>query len=725
MKNTLLFLVGLFAFQGFSQNQWNRLTGFDTTNAVVWMDASNDAAYAITADRWIYKLDNGSNEWLPFTDVPVFYGVGSIKASKVSNRVFCLTQSSGIAFTDNMGASWQSNNLTSGGGNSGFGALILAYGLNGTTVLVSTIGPVSGEIQNNLWLSTNNGNTFSTLPTLNFYPTGFHFFGANHVLSNTANGIFRTSNLNSWTQIAFAGLEVTDLEVDGSVVFASVKELNGQGQVYKSLDGGQNWTLLSGLPANNGVSKLAYDAQNGRLFATTTAGVFTYSNSWTQVSANTKSHEIIVTGDQSALFSGIRVNGVHKISASTLSVNQVNNGLSLLPDLMCVSSDGQLYSASVTTSFLSKLKLDDLSWSSQTLFEELESTRVISMARTNDGQCLVGGMHFIAKTANQGDLDVIASDATAPLAPVYDILFPQKMFAGNDGSISMIQHSIQTDVDHSPDFGQTWNDLYQPTGNPGLMSIETVRSGMNVDYILGKSNMTAQNVVLASNNSGASWTTLSNPSGLVSAIFIDKTDVLYAVSGNSIYRLNGQNWVSVGINLGTEPNRVVEVAFDSANRMYVLVRATMTGFAQEGLYVANVSQSGFQHFPFSVDGGQTVRLKNIGFDHNDIPMATSVLANRDFDVEGIYYFSDAPYLGTPSVVSSEFVLYPNPASGNVNLSVGEKTIDDVELFTSNGSRLSPKLNGTTLDVSALSNGLYLIRIESEGKFQTSKLLVKH
>lgn len=701
-----------------AQDSWNRLAGFDAVNAAVWMDASFTASYAITADRWIYRLQNGSDVWEPFENVPVFYNVGSIKASDVTSRIFCLTSTSGIAFTDNLGATWQNNNIATNG-TSGTGALVLAYGLNGTTIVASTIGGVSGAIQNPLWISSDNGNNFSQVATLPFYPTGFHF-SASDLYSNTSDGIFKTGNLTTWQQIAFAGLEVTDLEVQGATLFASIKEPNNS-RVCKSTDSGQTWSQLVGIPPANDVSKLAYDASSDRLYATTTAGVFVYTlGNWTQISAQQQSHEVIVDTNGRALFSGVRVNGIQ--SVVNLSVSPVNQGLTLPPDLVSVTSDWQVYTGSSATSFLSKFDLVQQEWSSQPLFEELETTRLISMTRTHDGQCLIGGMHFLAKTTAPGIVTPLATSESAPLAPVYGILFPQRMFAGNDGSISMIQHTSQTDVDHTSDDGLNWSKLYELPGNPGLMSIETVRSGISAHYILGRSNMTAQNVVLYSPSVGQTWVALPNPGATIRQIFMDQTDVLYAVTASSVFKWNvsGQNWTALNLSLGADPNKDVEVTFDQEGRVHVLVCATTGSFSQEGLYISNDEGSAFTHYPFQSVGGQLLRLRHLGFDPDGTPLAVSRLAERDFENEGVYYFSDVPYLSNPANQQISFSMYPNPASDRVWF--GQNQQVKFAIHSVSGQTVLEG-NETSADVSSLSEGIYIVRFTVGSESKIAKLVI--
>ncbi|MFA7445709.1 MAG: T9SS type A sorting domain-containing protein [Flavobacteriaceae bacterium] len=736
MKRKIILTALLFLFITTAQSQqtWQKLSGFNNANSAIWMATGNGLTYAITADRWIYYTDASVQVWEPFITVPDFYNVGSIKASQTTSRVFCLTSSSGLAYTDNFGQSWESTTVGSVNGQSGFSPLILAYGLHNTKIIASTIGPITGDIQNNLFISTNNGVSFAQIGTLNFYPTNFHFIDEDIVVSNSASGVFKTDNVNSgvWTLLGFEGLEVTDLEVNENVMYASVLEAAGNGNVYKTEDGGQNWTLLNGIPENSGVSKLAFDWENNRLFATTTSGVHAFiNNNWTTVSPVDKAHEIITTANNSVVFGGVRVNGVHKISNSSLSVEQINEGLILPADYMVVSDDNQIYTASFRTAFLSKFNLDEPGWETFDLFEDLVSTNILALEKSPDGQCVIGGMHYIAQTENQGaNINILASTQTAPLAPVYDILFPQKMFVGNNGSIAMLQHQVQTHIDYSPDMGNSWEVLFETVigVSPGFLSVNKVCSGTQTHFILGLSNQTAQATVIASTDQGNSWTILPNAPETIRNIFIDKEDTLYVVSTASVFRWDAttQNWITLNINTGqTSPNKNVELAFDSQNKLHVLVRSTLTPFAEEGIYIPSDNQDEFIHVPFPTINGEQVPMKRLAFAGNDIPIMMTDVATNDPALTGFYYYSSESLLSTDNEVAKlNLKIYPNPASDEVYITGLENQTINGAIYSLTGQHISVKIQNGKIDIQNLSSGFYILNFDFEGNRYQFKIIVK-
>lgn len=95
-------------------------------------------------------------------------------------------------------------------------------------------------------------------------------------------------------------------------------------------------------------------------------------------------------------------------------------------------------------------------------------------------------------------------------------------------------------------------------------------------------------------------------------------------------------------------------------------------------------------------------------------------------------------LGTPGAANSftlsvvknqipEFKLYPNPVS-NKKLFISTKQSDNlkVQIFTIIGQQVFNKdvrIN-EPIDISEISNGVYFIRVEENGKIATRKLIVR-
>ncbi len=76
--------------------------------------------------------------------------------------------------------------------------------------------------------------------------------------------------------------------------------------------------------------------------------------------------------------------------------------------------------------------------------------------------------------------------------------------------------------------------------------------------------------------------------------------------------------------------------------------------------------------------------------------------------------------------SGSFKIYPNPVStGFVNIVSAQNGSKTVAVYDILGKQmLRTQLNGTTLDVSQLNNGIYILKIEENGKTTSKKLIVQ-
>jgi len=83
-------------------------------------------------------------------------------------------------------------------------------------------------------------------------------------------------------------------------------------------------------------------------------------------------------------------------------------------------------------------------------------------------------------------------------------------------------------------------------------------------------------------------------------------------------------------------------------------------------------------------------------------------------------------LGTSSREFKNFTIYPNPAGDIVNIQTRNNSNNiTVEVFDINGRKvISKAVNNNSLDVSKLSQGIYIIKMSSNELTQTEKLIIK-
>lgn len=92
---------------------------------------------------------------------------------------------------------------------------------------------------------------------------------------------------------------------------------------------------------------------------------------------------------------------------------------------------------------------------------------------------------------------------------------------------------------------------------------------------------------------------------------------------------------------------------------------------------------------------------------------------RSVDADGT-----AAYSKTVSVTfnkGKKISIYPTITEGSLTIDNGTQRIDNVEIFNASG-QLMLRTNQTALDLSALTRGMYLVRVQSKGQFFVEKVL---
>lgn len=158
----------------------------------------------------------------------------------------------------------------------------------------------AGTYANGVYLSTNNGSTWSQTALNNIAILSFAISG-NNIFAGGNGTYLSTNNGQNWTQTS--GLQVNCLAISGINIFAGTP---GNG-VYLSTNNGQNWTQTAS--GTGYVNSLAISGNN--IFAgTNDYGVYLSTNNgntWTQTALNNRSIlSLVISGNN--IFAGV-VNG--------------------------------------------------------------------------------------------------------------------------------------------------------------------------------------------------------------------------------------------------------------------------------------------------------------------------------------------------------------------------------------------------------------------------------
>ena len=88
--------------------------------------------------------------------------------------------------------------------------------------------------------------------------------------------------------------------------------------------------------------------------------------------------------------------------------------------------------------------------------------------------------------------------------------------------------------------------------------------------------------------------------------------------------------------------------------------------------------------------------------------------------------TDAHNLSTSENEILDMMIYPNPVDGNyVTILSPVQGLKEIEVYSVTGRKvMDTAINGSTLDVSSLNTGFYLLKVTINGQNKVSKLVVR-
>lgn len=95
-------------------------------------------------------------------------------------------------------------------------------------------------------------------------------------------------------------------------------------------------------------------------------------------------------------------------------------------------------------------------------------------------------------------------------------------------------------------------------------------------------------------------------------------------------------------------------------------------------------------------------------------------------IAGVTVTDDCQVLSKPKYTKNKFTIYPNPTKNHINIT--SNNIQDqiiISIFDITGKQvLKSNLIESTLDVSMLNSGVYIVKIDQNNKVETKKLVIK-
>lgn len=138
-----------------------------------------------------------------------------------------------------------------------------------------------------------------------------------------------------------------------------------------------------------------------------------------------------------------------------------------------------------------------------------------------------------------------------------------------------------------------------------------------------------------------------------------------------------------------------------------------------GYYTYNPTSKNASTWPFDLDQFLLLNVAMGGF--SGTPDANFTESAMVIDYVRVYQNNTA---STEDLFSSQFSIYPNPSSNFISIKT-ENTIDKIEMYSTIGKLVLMEEKITkNLSVENLNSGLYLMKIYSDNKVATKKIIVK-
>lgn len=532
-------------------------------------------------------------------------------------------------------------------------------------------------------------------------------------------------------------------QILGTMCFTDVNTgyvVGGWGTLLKTTDAGLTWQVLPGGVTAGFTQPLSifftdpstgYVADFGRVLKTTDAGV-----SWTSVTIvsnwmtssvfftdpNTgyvaSLTEIFKTVDAGATWTTLGVGADHEINSifftDTLTGYAAGNGGLLLKT--CDAGLTWIPMVSGTTNNLYSLSFPN----SCTGYVVGDNGTILKT--TNDGECYaiaINGITFTEVSCNNfanGTISISANGGIGVLQ--YSIDGGVTWFSNNGIFVSLVPGDYSIVVKDEYDNISTYNDNPVTITEPSAILINEILK-TNVSCAGGNDGSINVNA-----NGGVAPYTYSIDNGTTwqsSQSFMD------LISGNYYVVINDSNNCQFAY-----PDNPVILTQPSAILISEVIKADVSYLGGNDGTISINAVGGIAPLKYSIDNGTTWQLNQT---------FTGLTAGNYFIVVIDSNNCQSVYLNNPVVITESpvtignlnkedmFSIYPNPATSKIilsNLNASAQT--NISISSSDGLMLIQNIyhnqEKIEMDISALSAGIYIIKIQTNKGVETKKLIVQ-
>ncbi len=684
MKTKLfLFIVALFPL--ISSAQWQQTQG-PFGGQINCLAITGSTIFAGSDGGNIYKTVNNGTDWTYAGN-----GITNAYIHTIVTRNDTLFTSSGrtIYRSVNNGNSWQIIC-------NGLGAPVYSYGAN--TLLLKDDKVLAGT-NDGVFLSTDQGASWTWvnngLPTFICVISSLASNG-NYVFAG-GNGVYRTSDYGANWIDSYNGMgyqNVNALAVCNNYIFAATDT----GGVYVSNNNGTSWTVANnGLTAGGlGMQCYSLHVNGNNVYVGTNSGLYVTVNhglNWTLISNSTCQGQFLsILHHNNQIFAGVGKEGIYRTSDYGLNWMAVNNGLKCSKVYSLATSNNHTYAGTWSLGIFKTNYLDSV-WRAVNTGINYHGD-IINTLVINEGDVLAGTNFngIIKKNLNDTIWNSLNNGLIYP--QVHSIILNNSLIFLGAGNVYKSDNN-----------GLSW-----ATANNGFASVyPDVRSlYINRWGTLFASTYGGDGFYMSANN-GASWTSINNTVEYSYSIAATDSFVFWGTV-NKIYRCdnNGANWAICNNGF---PTTQPPAAFSLKS-----VGNNLFAGTNHGIYLT--TDNGLNWI--SVDTGmiKTYYCWDLSIRDNYLLAAT--------DGAGVWkrLLSEmVSSIGIEEQNLSGVRIYPNPTTEYLQIDmVPSNTF--ITLFDFKGQKLlSRKVSeSATLDITNLTQGIYLLKIQNTNDCQVLKFL---